>query len=168
MPRQLHHVVGAAAFRRAWSQLAGELAWIRVPRFTVAGSAGAIRAFAHHFIPEILRDVPIALISRQFVVAGGGDHLRNVCVYVQAFEFVTVSGQWIEELLLVEALCHFKVILLAGYSIEIRENLTHSAKLGAKHTLHMLVAERTRVSGGPVRHLLDHFESLLVARVNVH
>src|SRR5215469_17025783 len=158
MPRQLHHVVGAAAFRRAWSQLGGELAWVRVPRFAVAGSTGAIGAFAHHFIPEILRDVPIALISRQFVVAGGGDHLWNVSVYVQAFEFVTVSSQWVEELLLVETLCHFKVILLAGDSIKIRENLAHPAELGAQHTLHMLVAERTRVSGGPVRHLLDHFE----------
>ena len=146
----------------------GEFAGIGVPRLAVAGAAGAVGAFADDFIPEIFGDVAIAAFAGEFVVARRGDHLRNVRVHVQAFEFVAVGGERIEELLFVEALRDLEIVLLAGHGVEIAEHFAHASEFGAKHALHVFVAERLGIAIDPGRHFLDHVESLLVAAVDVH
>src|SRR5690349_7082407 len=86
--RKLHHVVSAAVFRGRRAELRSELSRVGVPRFMIAGAARAVGSFAHHFIPKILGYVPITAISGKFVQAGSSDHLRNMDIDMQTFEFI--------------------------------------------------------------------------------
>src|SRR5580693_6371092 len=104
MAGQLHHVVGAAALGRVGSEFGGKLPGVGVPGFTVARTTRAVRTLTDDLLPEILSDVPITALTSEFVVTRGGNHLRNVRVHVQAFEFVAVCGKRIEKRFLVEAL----------------------------------------------------------------
>src|SRR5581483_8137943 len=74
----------------------------------------------------------------------------------------------IEEPFLIEALRNVKVIRLASHCVQIAERLTHASVLSAKNALHVIVAKRASVAGGPSRHFLDNFERLLVAGVQIH
>ena len=168
MPRQLHHVVGAAALRRVGTEFGRELAGVGVPRLAVAGAAGAVRALADHFVPEIFGDIAVSPVAGEFVIPRCSDDLRDVRVDVQTFQFISVRRQRIEELLLVETLRNFQVIIFARDRVQIRKRFAHAAKFRAQHALHVFVAERAGVAGGPVSHLLHHVERLLVAAVNVH
>src|SRR5450631_1021402 len=168
VPRQFHHVVGAAALRGARPEFGRELARIGIPRLAIAGASRAIGALADHFIPEVFGDVAITVFARELVISRRGDHLRNVRIYVQAFEFVAMGGERIEELLLVEALRAFEVVLLAGHRVEIAEDFAHASELGAEHALPVFVAEGLSIAIDPGRHFMDHLESLLVAAMLVH
>ena len=168
MARQLHHVVGAAALGRVRTELFGEFAGIARPTLAVARTPGAIRTFADHFLPKIFRNVAIAAIAGKFVIAGRGDHLRNMRIDVQTLQFIAMGGERIEEGFLVETLRDFEIVIFAGNGVEVAEHFSHAAEFSAEHTLHVLVAERTGIACGPASHFLTHVEGLLVVAINVH
>ena len=60
---------------------------------------------------------------------------------MQTFQFVPVSRQRIEELFLIEALRHFKVLVLARHRIQVGKHFAHAAKFCAENTLHVFVTE---------------------------
>ncbi len=80
---QQHSVVSGTEF-------GGEFAGVRVPDFAIAGTACAVGTFADDFIPEVFGDIAVAAIAGEFVVAGGGDDLRNVRVDVEALQLVAM------------------------------------------------------------------------------
>jgi len=166
--RKFHHVVGAAIFGGGGAEFAGEFSGIGVPRLVIAGAARAVGALAGDFIPEVFGDVAVIRLARELVVTRGGNHLRDVRVDVQAFEFVAMRGQRIEEPFLIEALGHVQVIFFSGHGVEVREHFSHAAVLGSEDSLHVVIAERAGVVTNPVRHALGDFERLLICGVDEH
>src|SRR5579872_1014637 len=156
MSRQLHHVVSATVFSGIGAELGCKLPGVSVPGLVIAGSTRAVTTFANNFIPEIFSDVAVVLITGKFVISCCSNHLRNMSVYMQAFQFIPMLRQGIEKPLLVEALGHVQVIRLASDCVQIRKCLAHAAVFCAENTLHVVVAERTGVPRSPARHLLDH------------
>ena len=122
----------------------------------IAGATRAVTPFADDFVPEVFSDVAIVLIAGKFVISCGSNHLRNMRVYVQAFQFIAMLSQRIEKHFLVEALGDVQVIRLASDGVQIRKCLAHTAVFRTENPLHVIVAERTGVARGPTRHLLDH------------
>src|SRR4029077_2819460 len=90
MPRQLHHVVCAAALGRVWPQLGRQPARIGVPRLTVAGAARAIRTFAHDFVPEVFSDISVPTLARKLIKPRGRNDLGNMRIYVQSFKLIAM------------------------------------------------------------------------------
>src|SRR5450432_2410127 len=168
MPRQLHHVVFAAILRRVSAELARQNARVRPPKFEVADTAGAIGAFAGDFIPEVVGNIPVALVPGHFIETSGRDHLRYVRIHMQAFELIAMRREGIEETLLIEALGEPQILLLPGDRIQVGEHLAHAAELHLQHALHLLLAQRVSPGTNPTRHLFNRAKGLFVARKHVH
>src|SRR6185437_11905880 len=92
VPRELEHVIAAAALLRGTAQGVAELAGIGVPALAVAGAAGGIAALADNLVPEIVGDLVVARVAGELVLAGGADDLRDMGVDVQALELIAMGG----------------------------------------------------------------------------
>src|SRR5438270_8446003 len=137
--RQLQHVVRAAVLGCARTEFRGELPGIGLPSLPITGTAVAIRAFADDLIPEIFSDIAIMPIASQLKSARRSNHLRDMRIYMQTFEFVAMPRQRIEERLLIEAVRHAEVLSFTCDGIQIAEYLSHAAVLGSKHPLHVVI-----------------------------
>src|SRR5450432_1386585 len=168
MPRQLHHVVFAAILRRVSAELARQNARVRPPKFEVTDTTGAIGAFAGHFIPKVVGDIPVALVPGHFIETSGRDYLRCVRIHMQAFELIATGREGIEETLLIETPREAEILLLPGHRIQIGKHLAHAAILHLQHALHLLFAERVSPVTYPTRHPFNCVKRLLVARKRVH
>ena len=82
MSRQLQHVVSATILGCARAKFCRKLARIGLPSFSIAGAAGAVRPLADDFIPEVLSDLAITDIAREFKCPCSSDHLWDMRVYV--------------------------------------------------------------------------------------
>ena len=170
MARQLQHVVGAAAFRRGHAalQFPGQLARLPLPAFAVAGAAGHIGARAGHFVPEEIGHVVEARVAGNLVAAGGGDHLRDVGVHMQAAQFVAPRGQRIDEALLLEAVAGFGPLIVIGGGREVVEHFGHAAEFVVQDLLHVGFALGGAPPVGPSGHALHHLKRLFVVGQAVH
>ena len=166
--RELQHVVHAAVFRSVHAELGREHTWIGSPQLEVTGAAGAVRALTRDFVPEIIGDVPVTIVSGEFIQPRRRDHLRNVCVHMQAFQFIAMCCQRIEESFFIEALRQSKVFTLSRHAIKVGQHFSHATIFDKKHALHLLFAQRVGPAPYPSRHLLDCVQRLLVSSQHVH
>src|SRR5262249_9105998 len=104
-------------------------------------AADGIRAVLRHAMPEQACDVAIALLAGQLVLAGRTDHFRNLCVPAHAVESVLTTSQGIKQRMVVEGACHPEIFPVTGDTVEIRQNLAHTAEFGAKDPLLLLLTE---------------------------
>ncbi len=156
MPRELQHVVAAAAFlrRRGALQFLGHLARLGQPAFAVAGAAGHIRSRAHHIGPEEIGDIVEAHVARNFVAAGRADHLRDMRVDVQPAQFIASQAERIEESLLGIAIASFGPTVVIRGPGKIVEHLIHPAVFRVEDALHVLFGFGRGPLIGPARHAL--------------
>src|SRR5205823_10462486 len=103
MACELQHVIGAAIFRRAGTELIRKLSRIGLPTLIVAGATVRVGALADHLVPEVVGDLSVVRIAGQFVETGCSDHLWNMCIDMQSLQFIAMAGKRLEESALVEA-----------------------------------------------------------------
>ncbi len=92
--RELHHVVGAAAFlvMRADVHLRGKMIGIDEPVLVVARSAGRVGARFGDGLKEEPAHIAEAVVGAELVAPRCADHLRNVRVHVLALERIRAAA----------------------------------------------------------------------------
>ncbi len=170
LARQLHHVVGAATLlvMRARAPLRRETARRGHPALVIAASACGIGPGRCDRVPEELRHVVEPRIAGQLEAPGCADHLRNVRVHVKPAQFVPALRERGDEILLVEAVAHFRPAIVVSGGGKIVKRLTHSAKFNPQNLLHAGFWLRSAPLVHPGSHAAGDFERLLVAGMEVH
>ena len=115
----------------------------------------AARTANHRRIPEVVGNIPVALVPGHFIETSGRDHLGNMRIHMQASELIAMRREGIEENLLIEALGEPEILLLPGDRIQVGEHLAHAAVLHLQNALHLLIATRVNPSTNPTRHLFN-------------
>src|SRR5579875_116209 len=110
----------------------------------------------------------IIRIAGELIAAGGADHLGDVRINVQAFEFVAMAGKRIEEVMDFEPRADEKIFAISGEGSEIVKRLIHPAPFSEQDALHFRIAERETPVANPLRHALCNVQSLLIVAVRVH
>src|SRR2546425_2463590 len=100
-------------------------------------------------MPEVVRNLSIALLSGKLVAARSTDHFRNVRVRVKPLQLVAVLGQRVEELLVIEAAREREILLLARSRVEIEKRLVHAAVLDHLHPCPSLAVNRLQILFDP-------------------
>ena len=123
---------------------------------------------ARHAVPEERRDVAVARLAGQFVLARGADDFRDLRVGVQAVERVFLPGQRIEDGRVVEEPRQAQVLGIAGDAVEGGQHLVHAAELGLQHRLLLRRGQPVHAQAHPRDLLQQDVERLLVAAELVH
>ena len=137
-------------------------------KIRIADAAGAIGAFAGDFVPEIVGNIPVALVPGHFIKTSGRDHLRYMRIHMQALEFIAMRREGIEETFLVEALGEPQILLLPGHRIQVGEHLAHAAVFHLQNALHLLFARGSVQLRTQPAIFSTVLKRLLVARKRVH
>src|ERR1700753_2459757 len=119
-------------------------------------------------MPKIIGDRVVALITGQFITAGGADQLRNVRVGVKLVELIAALREWIQEFRVVEPMRKLVALFFAGDCVEIEKRFSHSTVLDHQHFGPLLIADRLLILIDPSRHFLGGLERLLVSAKRVH
>ena len=162
MPRELEHVVRAAALLRGRAELAREDAGLRAPALAVARPAGAVRAMHGDLLPEELDDAPIPFFAGQLVAPRRAEDLGELRVRVLALQLVASLGQGIEELRVVEAVSELGMPPVAGHRVEVVEELVHPSVFDLQQAGHVPIVDARRPLLRPADHGEGDVEGLLV------
>src|SRR3989442_1121 len=140
MARQFEHVVCVARLGAGRTQMLRKV-FRRKERFAVAVAADYIRSMMRHPFPEEARNVVIALLTGQLIIASRANGLRDLCVCVHPVERVLAARKRVEDPLMIKLSRDAQVLLVAGYSVEVRQHLFHSAEFGVERTLLLLISQ---------------------------
>jgi len=167
--RQPEHVVGATSLLRVRIELIGQMIRVAAPVLVDGGSAGAVGPAVDDAAPEELGDVPVRRIARQFVLAGGADHVGDERVDMQPLQLVAMQNQRVVVCVGVEPLGQLQPGPFACDAVEVGESLVHAALLGVvEHLLHGGAVEPVEPALGPPRHALGDLKRLGVVAVHIH
>ena len=142
VPCELHHIVATAAFFRRLAELIRKLARIALPALAVARASGAIGALCNDLVPEIIRDVMVALVAGQFVTASRTDYFGNIGVGMQSLELIFAFGEGVEELLMFKASSQSEVLLLSGEGVQVEKGFVHPPVLDHLHLGPLFITNR--------------------------
>ena len=90
-------------------------------------------------------------MSGQFVEPFEAEHLRNLCVGVQAVERIARLCERFQQRAVTESLSQLQKSGFAGEGVDVREHFVHPAVLRIEHPLELLVREVACVSDRPIR-----------------
>ena len=170
VPRELQHVVGAAAFGGigAHLQFRREPPRRGEPGFGVARPAGHVGARGAHFVEEVVGDVVEARVARNLVAARRRDRLRHMRVDMEPAQLIAALRKRIDEAPLLEPIAHGGPPGVLRLRREMVERLRDAAEFDGENLLHVLVGFRRRPLVRPRRHALEHLERLFVAGQPIH